>query len=59
SMLAQIVLLRRGGTGEAMAHAPVAAKRRKAGATVRPSAAPKRRKLKSTVQAPKRRKRAG
>jgi xanthine dehydrogenase accessory factor len=43
SMLAQIVLLRRGGTGEVMAHAP---------------AAP-RRKRKSTAQVPKRRKRAG
>jgi xanthine dehydrogenase accessory factor len=55
SMLAQIVLLRRGGTGEAMAHAPVAP-RRKGKTTVQP---PKRRKGKSSVQASKRRKRAG
>jgi xanthine dehydrogenase accessory factor len=55
SMLAQIVLLRRGGTGEAMAHAPVAP-RRKGKPTVQP---PKRRKGKSSVQASKRRKRAG
>jgi len=55
SMLAQIVLLRRGGTGEAMAHAPVAP-RRKGKSTVQP---PKRSKGKSSVQAPKRRKRAG
>ena len=55
SMLAQIVLLRRGGTGEAMAHAPVAPRRK--GKSTAP--APKRRKPKSTVQASKRRKRAG
>jgi len=55
SMLAQIVLLRRGGTGEAMAHAPVAPRRK--GKSTAP--APKRRKPKSTVQASKRRKGAG
>jgi xanthine dehydrogenase accessory factor len=44
SMLAQIVLLRRGGTGEVMAHPP---------------AAPERRKRKSAAQTSKRRKGAG
>jgi len=54
SMLAQIVLLRRGGTGEAMAHAPAAARRKGKSTAQAP-----RRKGKSTAQAPKRRKGAG
>jgi hypothetical protein len=52
SMLAQIILLRRGGTGEVMAHAP-ASPRRKGKSTAQ---APKQRKVKSTAQAPKQRK---
>src|SRR4030065_651583 len=46
SMLAQIVLLRRGGTGEGMAHAPVAPRRK--GKSTAP--APKRRKPKAPGQ---------